>query len=105
MVALTPVPTIKPATTRELGNDLTWYAIDASVAIVSLVIAAIRSLGSAPNLRLLEGGDIEDGDCLRVCRTYPDSSSGPKSRFDDMLNPFPIGIRVAAVRSVCLRNH
>ena len=73
--------------------------------MVSLVIAAIRSLGSGPNLRLLEGGDIEEDECLLVCRTYPESSNGPKSRFDDMLKPFPMGIRVAAVRSVCLCNH
>lgn len=73
--------------------------------MVSLVIAAMRSLGSGPNLRLLEGWDAEEGDCLLVCRTYPDSSSGPKSRFDDMLKPFPIGINVAAVRSICLCNH
>src|SRR5581483_3782471 len=43
MVALQPVPTISPAATRELGNDLTEYASEQSVAMVSLVIAAIRS--------------------------------------------------------------
>src|ERR1700754_3444158 len=69
-VALTPVPTMMPAATRELGKDLTLYASEAKVAMVSLVMAAIFSRGRGPSLlRLARGDDEEEGDCRRVCRT------------------------------------
>src|SRR5215471_2154821 len=56
IVALHPVPTIIPMATRLFGRDLTEYAREASVATVSLVIAAILNLGKANSLRRLAEG-------------------------------------------------
>ena len=67
-VALTPVPTMIPATTRELGRDFTVYAKEASVAIVSLVMAVIFRRGNGPNFLRFALGDELVGDCRRVCR-------------------------------------
>ena len=87
-VALTPVPTIRPAATLELGNDLTLYARAANVAMVSFVIAAILRRGSGPNLRRFERGEDAVGDCRRVCREYPSSKVEPRSRSEVIVNPF-----------------
>lgn len=132
-VALLPAPTIRPITTRLLGtfNDLILYANEANVATVSLVMAAILSLGSEKCfLRFfvrsvsscsswwwwsLEAMNSSHGlnssgsswlkgggDCGRVWHSYPSKSAWRRFRFELSSKPLPVGKRTASSSDFCL---
>lgn len=101
IVALQPVPTIIPMATRLFGRDFTSYASDASVATVSLVMAAILSFGREKSLRrLLVGSSVSSN--RFVCFSYPLSSILRRLRSEVMANPLPIGMSVASDSDSCL---